>query len=192
MSSATVTAYPAQFDVLYRDRSSRLAAFFRLLLVIPVAILAALVGATARSISLAVVLMLLFRGRYPRPWFEWALYVQQFTYRVNAYTYLLTDRYPSTTDAQDIVAEAQLEEGRLGRAMPLIKWLMAVPHYFVLALLGVAVFVVMVVAWLAILVTGRFPQGLHSFVVGFHRWAWRVSAYAFLLSTDRYPPFSLR
>ncbi len=192
MSATTTHAYPARFDVTYRDRSDRLTVFFRLLLAIPIAILVTLISYTVRFLSFAVALMLLFRNRYPRPWFEWGLYVQQFTYRLTAYAFLLTDPYPSTTDAQDVITEADLEEGRLGRAMPLIKWFLAIPHYIVLFFLGIAVFAVTVIAWLAILITGRYPQGLHSFVVGFHRWSWRVNAYAILLSTDRYPPFSLQ
>ena len=164
---------------------------FRLLLVIPAAILSGLVTAGQQSLSLAVVLMLLFRRRYPEPWFRWALYMNQYSLRVGAYMALLVDDYPSTTDAQRVTTDATLDESRLNRWLPLVKWLLALPHYLVLAVLGFVMVFVLLIAWVIIVITGRFPRGLHGYVTGVLRWAWRVNAYAFLLSTDRYPPFSL-
>ena len=79
----------------------------------------------------------------------------------------------------------------LNRWLPLAKWFLAIPHYIVLAFLGIAAAVCIVIAWFAILFTGRYPRGLFDFVLGVGRWSVRVSAYAFLLTTDRYPPFSL-
>ncbi len=192
MAAALATDYPAQFDVQYTETRNRLTVLFRLILAIPVVILVSLVASAMSSLSFAIALMLLFRKRYPRPWFDWYLYTQQLSNRTNAYLLLLVDEYPSTTDQQRVTTEAQLDEAALNRWLPLVKWLLAVPHYIVLALLVVAVSVVLVIAWLIVLVTGRFPRGMFEFVVGVFRWGWRVQAYAVLLSTDRYPPFSLR
>jgi len=139
------------------------------------------------------VLMLVFRQRYPRWWFDFAVELARFGGRVAAYLLLLTDRYPSTVEAQSVhleVAYPQVEQ--LNRWLPLIKWLLAIPHYIVLALLGIVVVLVTIVAWFAILFTGSYPRGLFDFVVGVGRWWTRVWAYAFLLVTDVYPPFSLR
>ena len=191
MASALANDYPAQFDVEYAEQRDRLNVFFRLVLVIPIAILSALVTAAAQNLAFAIALMLLFRNRYPRVWFDWYLYINQFTNRVNAYAMLLVDEYPSTTDQQRVTTTAQLEEGTLSRWLPLVKWFLAIPHYIVLFFLSIGAFFAVVVAWFAILFTGRYPQGLFDFVVGVGRWALRVNASAFLLVTDRYPPFSL-
>jgi len=192
VATALANDYPAQFDVEYTESRNRVTALFRIILAIPVLILSSLVSSAVSYLSLGVALMLLFRGRYPRPWFDWYLYVSQFTNRVYAYDGLLTDEYPSTTDRQRVTTEAQLDEASLSRWMPLVKWFLAIPHYIVLALLFLAVSVVLFLAWFIILITGRFPRGLFNFVVGVMRWGWRVNAYVALLSTDRYPPFSLK
>lgn len=192
MAPALANDYPAQFDVEYAEQRDRLTVLFRLIMVLPIAILSALVTAAVQNLSLAIALMLLFRNRYPRVWFDWYLYINQFTNRVNAYAMLLVDEYPSTTDQQRVTTAAQLEEGSLSRWLPLVKWLLAIPHYIVLALLFMVLGVVLLVAWFIILITGRFPRGMFDFVVGIFRWGWRVNAYVALLSTDRYPPFSLK
>ena len=192
MATALATDYPAQFEVEYTDARNRVTVLFRLILAIPILILSSAVTAAVQNLSFGVALMLLFRGRYPRVWFDWALYVNQFSYRVNTYMALLVDEYPSTTDPQRVRTDAQLDEASLSRWMPLVKWFLAIPHYIVLALLFMAVGVVLFLAWFIILITGRFPRGMFNFVVGTMRWTWRVNAYALLLSTDRYPPFSMK
>ena len=205
--------YPASLTVDYPDRElNRLSTFFRLLWVIPIAIILALVtsatysgsdstGETAWSITLsaggvtflATVLMLLFRQKYPRWWFDWNIALTRFSMRVEAYMALLRDEYPSTDEEQAVHIEIPYPDGRngLNRWLPLVKWLLAIPHYIVLFFLDIAAFVVVIVAWFAILFTGRYPRGLFDFVVGVMRWSLRVSAYAFLLTTDEYPPFTL-
>ncbi|MGE3960620.1 MAG: DUF4389 domain-containing protein [Dehalococcoidia bacterium] len=190
--AALPVGYPAQFDVEYTEHRNRLTVLFRLILVLPVAIVSGLLTASARSMSFAIVLMLLFRRRYPRVWFEWYLYLGQFTNRVNAYLLLLVDEYPSTTERQRVTTDAQLDEAALSRWLPLVKWLLALPHYIVLGLLYLVLGPALVIAWFIILITGRFPRGLFDFVVGVFRWSWRVNAYVALLGTDRYPPFSLK
>jgi hypothetical protein len=137
--------------------------------------------------------MILFRQRYPRWWFDFGLEFARFGARVGAYLLLLTDVYPSTVDRQNVQLDVDYPDAeRLNRWLPLVKWLLAIPHYIVLAFLGIAVAVVTILAWFAILFIGRYPKGMFDFVVGVGRWATRVWAYAFLLVTDVYPPFRLR
>jgi len=204
-------AYPVQLSVDYPDRSlNRLTTAFRIFTIIPIAIVlgtvsnetwswyngngARIVVATAGGLLFAgPLLMILFRQKYPRWWFDWNLELTRFSGRVAIYGALLDDRYPSTDEAQSLRLEIPYPDARqdLNRWLPLVKWFLAIPHYIVLAFLGIAAVVCVVIAWFAILFTGRYPQGLFDFVVGVGRWGIRVSAYAFLLATDRYPPFSL-
>ena len=137
--------------------------------------------------------MIVFRQRYPRWWFDFALELARFGARIGAYVTLLTDHYPSTVETQDVHLEIDYPdvENDLSRWLPLVKWLLAIPHFIVLFFLSVSVFFVVIVAWFAILITGRYPRVLFGFVVGVGRWWLRVEAYALLLVTDRYPPFSL-
>jgi hypothetical protein len=200
----TAKPYPASLSVDYPDRAlDKLSSFFRILWVIPIAIVMALVsGATGgRSyqyaaggvVFLPLILMILFRRKYPRWWFDWNLALTRFFARVWAYIALLRDEYPSTDEEQAVHVEIPYPDVKqdLNNWMPLIKWLLAIPHYIVLFFLAAAAVVCVVIAWFAILFTGRYPRGLFDFVVGVFRWSLRVSAYAILLTTDRYPPFSL-
>lgn len=211
---AQAPAYPVQLDVDYPDRDlNRLTTFFRIFTVIPIAIVLATVsggtqsytgGAGSNGTTVVVaaggllfagpLLMILFREKYPRWWFDWNLELTRFSGRVTLYMALLNDVYPSTDEQQSLhldIAYPDVPED-LNRWLPLVKWLLAIPHYIVLFFLGIAAFVSVVIAWFAILFTGRYPRGLFDFVVGVGRWGVRVSAYAFLLTTDRYPPFSLQ
>ncbi len=208
------TAYPVQLDVAYPDRPlNRLTTFFRPLVLIPIGIVLATVSGATQTYSgnagnststVAVgaggllfagpLLMILFRRKYPRWWFDWNLELSRFSGRVAVYATLLDDRYPSTDEQQSLrldIAYPDVERD-LRRGMPLVKWFLAIPHYVVLFFLGIAAVVCVIIAWFAILFTGRYPRGLFDFVVGVGRWCTRVSAYAFLLTTDRYPPFSLQ
>jgi hypothetical protein len=205
--------YPLTFSVDYPDRElNRLTTFFRLFTVIPIAIVLAAVSggtysfdwggpndaATTVAVSggfllLAPLLMILFREKYPRWWFDWNRELARFTSRVHVYFSLLTDQYPATDEQQSVHLEIVYPdaENDLARGMPLVKWLLAIPHYIVLFFLAIGAFVSVIIAWFAILFTGRYPRSLFDFVVGVYRWFLRVDAYAFLLVTDRYPPFSL-
>ena len=142
---------------------------------------------------MAPLVMILFRQKYPRWWFDWNLELLRFTNRVGAYLFLLRDEYPSTDAEQAVHLEMPYPDAQreLNRWLPLVKWLLAIPHYIVLFFLAIAAIVVVIIAWFAILFTGRYPQGLFDFVVGTMRWALRVVGYAFVMVTDRYPPFSL-
>ena len=138
-------------------------------------------------------LMIVFRQKYPRWWFDWNLELLRFIDRVAVFMLLMDDRYPSTDERQSVNLEIAYPEVRteLNRWLPLIKWLLAIPHYIVLFFLGVAAFFVVVFAWFAVLFTGRYPRGAFEFVEGVIRWHNRVVGYAFVLVTDRYPPFRL-
>ena len=205
--------YPVTFSVTYPDRSlDRLSTFFRIFMVIPIAILLAAItgfssdfdqaGEHAQTIGISgvgllflpVLLMLLFRKKYPRWWFDWNLNLQRFVNRITAYVLLMDDRYPSTDEVQAVqLTYAYPDTDRdLGRGMPLVKWFLAIPHYVVLFFLHIGVFFAAIGAWFSILFTGRYPRGLFDFVEGVLRWHNRVVGYAFALVTDRYPPFSLR
>jgi hypothetical protein len=206
--------YAARLAVDYPDRLDRLTTALRLIWIIPIAIVYSLLTATgnetvvteageeivstgggiAAGLWAATALMIVVRQRYPRWWFDFARELARFGARIGAYLTLLTDRYPSTIDEQAVHLEVDYPdvEPDLNRWLPLIKWLLVLPHYFVLVAMWLAAIVAVVIAWFAILVTGRYPRGLFDFVVGVGRWTWRVMAYAFLLVTDRYPPFSFR
>ena len=202
--------YPVQFSVDYPDRPlNRLSTALRIILVIPIAIvLAALTGYVVYSVPsqaygityipslaggvlfFAPLLMILFRRKYPRWWFDWNLELQRFTNRVTVYLSLMDDRYPSTDDHQSVHLDYTYPD-HLSRWLPLIKWLLAIPHYIVLFFLNIASFFVVIAAWFTILVTGRYPRGMFGFVEGVIRWYVRVTGYTLTLVTDRYPPFRL-
>jgi hypothetical protein len=137
--------------------------------------------------------MLLFRRKYPRWWFDWNLAIIRFSTRIYAYLMLLRDEYPSTDEEQAVHIDIPYPNAKedLNRWLPLVKWIMAIPHYIVLCFLGIAACVLVIIAWFAILFTGRYPQSLFDFVVGVFRWSLRVEVYALMLTTDRYPPFRL-
>jgi len=212
--TAPPETYAARLDVDYPEKLDRLTTFFRLIWVIPILIILGLLSAAGgetvvaetgegirttgggilSGIFVATVLMILFRTRYPRWWFDFARELTRFSSRVGAYFLLLTDSYPSTVQEQSVHVEIDYPdvERDLNRWLPLVKWLLAIPHYIVLAFLMIGAVVVGVIAWFAILLTGRYPRALFDYTVGVGRWALRVQAYAFLLVTDRYPPFSLK
>jgi hypothetical protein len=196
--------YAARLTVDYPERLDRLTTLLRAIWILPIAVIWSLVagsddggrsgGTLFGGLWLAIVLMIAVRAVYPRWWFDFVRELTRFGARVGAYLALLTDRFPSTVDAQSVHLEIDYPDvGRdLNRWLPLVKWLLAIPHYVVLAFLWIGAVVAVVVAWFAILVTGRYPRPLFDYVVGVNRWSLRVSAYAFLLVTDRYPPFSLK
>jgi len=192
------SSYPVKFNVDYPDSPrNRLTALFRIILVIPIIIVLWQVsGGSAAAggiLVLSPLLMILFRRKYPRWWFDWNLALLKFSARVAAYLLLMRDEYPSTDEEQSVHLEFPYPdvEAELNRWLPLVKWLLAVPHYIILFFLGIAAIIAVVISGLSILFTGRYPVGLFNFVVGTLRWEFRVLAYAFLLVTDRYPPFRL-
>jgi len=185
--------YPVNLKIDYSETSIKLTALFRLVLVIPIIIVIALISSYAETLSLAVALMILFREKYPKWWFDWNLALTKFWLRIAVYGLLMRDEYPSTDDDQSIQVDIPYPDVKkdLNRWMPLFKWILVIPHLIVLLLIFIAVVVCSVFAWFAILFTGRYPKGIFDFVEGFLRWSLRVNAYVFLLTTDEYPPFRL-
>src|SRR6266508_156894 len=198
--------YPMQFSVEYPDRElNRLTTAFRLIVAIPILIVAASIGGVGskHAVTIAVgsggllflppLLMIVFRQKYPRWWFDWNLELLRFENRIGVYLALMDDRYPSADERQAVTLDFPYPdaERELNRWLPLVKWLLAIPHYIVLIFLWIAAVVSVVTAWFAILFTGRYPRGLFDFVLGVLRWGNRVTAYAFVLVTDQYPPFRL-
>jgi hypothetical protein len=215
------TEYAARLEIDYPEKLDRLTTFFRLIWIIPIALILGLISQAGQTVTdtvtvseagevistvsrttgglvsglfMATVLMIVFRQRYPRWWFDFSRELTRFGSRVGAYLFLLTDQYPSTVDEQSVHLEIDYPDVKsdLNRWMPLVKWLLAIPHYIVLFFLGIAALFATIFAWFAILVTGQYPRALFDFIVGVGRWGLRVNAYAILLVTDRYPPFSLR
>jgi hypothetical protein len=203
--------YPVQFSVEYPDRDlDRLTTAFRLIVAIPILIVATTVGGHTAAFGgarhsgtiaagvggllfLAPLLMIVFRQKYPRWWFDWNLELLRFQNRVGVYLALMDDRYPSTDEQQSVTLDLPYPDAKQGlnRWLPLVKWLLAIPHYILLVFLWLAALVAVIVAWFAIIFTGRYPRGLFDFVLGVFRWTNRVGAYAFVLVTDQYPPFRL-
>jgi hypothetical protein len=203
--------YPVRFSVEYPDRDlNRLTTAFRIIVAIPILIVLGAIGSGWGSWSgggngewvaaggggvlfFPVLLMIVFRQKYPRWWYDWNLELLRFQNRVGVYLGLLDDRYPSTDERQSVSLEFPYPDAKQGlnRWLPLVKWFLAIPHYVVLVFLGLAAIVCVIIAWFAILFTGRYPRGLFDFVVGVMRWGNRVVGYAWILVTDRYPPFRL-
>ena len=188
------STYPARLTVDYAGTNrNRLTTLFRVITVIPIfAVLAPIANGATSLFFLPVLLMILFRQKYPRWWFDFNVQYQRFSTRVSAYVSLLTDEYPSTDEEQGVHLEIDYPDAsQLNRWMPLVKWILAIPHYVVLFVLLIIAAILFVLGWFGILLTGTFPRGFHNFIVGVNRWSLRVTAYAFLLTTDEYPPFSL-
>jgi len=212
--------YAARLEIDYPETLDRLTTFFRVIWIIPIAIILGLISGTGQTVTNTVILnqagdvirrtrdtagglasglaaatalMILFRRCYPRWWFDFARELTRFAARVGAYAALLTDQYPSTVEEQAVHLEIDYPdvEHDLNRWMPLVKWLLAIPHYIVLAVLWSIAVLVVIVAWFAILFTGKYPRSLFDYVVGVARWTLRVRAYMSLLVTDQYPPFSM-
>jgi hypothetical protein len=202
--------YPVQFAVEYPDRPlNRLTTAFRPFVAIPIMIVLGTIGGVEvdwtegnRDLTVGTLggilfvpalLMIVFRQKYPRWWFTFNLELQRFTNRVGAYLALMSDRYPSTDEEQWVTLDIPYPDAQrdLNRWLPLVKWLLAIPHYIVLAFLWLAALLVAIAAWFAVLFTGRFPRGMFEFIEGVLRWTNRVEAYMLLLATDRYPPFRL-
>jgi hypothetical protein len=203
-------AYPVQFSVEYPDRQlNRLTSAFRLIVAIPILVVLGSVEGSGGGwgwghgqevaagagglLFFGPLLMIVFRQKYPRWWFDWNRELLRFINRVGVFLALMDDRYPATDEQQAVTLELPYPDAErdLNRWLPLVKWFLAIPHYVVLFFLWIGAVVSIVVAWFAILFTGRYPRGLFDYLVGVGRWENRVVAYAFLMVTDRYPPFRL-
>ena len=209
--------YPVEYDVEYpEEKRNRLSALVRIILAIPILFIGWLLGGAASiddealrgadiwlrveiwilaaGLPIAIALMILFRKKYPRWWFDWNLELTRFVARVSAFVLLLRDEYPSTDERQAVTLNIAYPdvEGQLNRVLPLIKWFLAIPHFIILIFLWLAALVVSFLAWIVIVITARHPRWMFNYIVGLERWTYRVFAYAFLMTTDRYPPFRFR
>lgn len=201
--------YPVSLSIVYSDKSNRLTVLFRLFLAIPILILLLLLISSSYEsqqaakevervysvgiIFLPTLLMIVFRKKYPKWWFDWNLALTKFSLRVASYILLLRDEYPSTDEEQAVNVQIPYPDvdKELNQWLPLIKWLLVIPHFIVLCFIMVGVIFCTIIAWFIILFTGKYPKSMFDFVVGSLRWILRVDAYAILLTTDEYPPFSL-
>ena len=206
--ASEAASYAARLDIEYPEAGlSRVKTLFRIILVIPIMIIMALLVSfdsdsntnaaaivAGGGLFLPTLLMILFRQKYPRWWFDWTLELTRFETRIGAYMLLMRDEYPSTDEQQAVRLDLDYPDAKrdLNRWLPLVKWFLAIPHYIVLIPLGIAASICVVIAWFAIIFTGRYPRALFDFVLDVHRWGLRVVAYMLLLITDKYPPFSLR
>jgi len=199
MSAATAPSadYPVRLEIEYPARPlNRVTSAFRILLVLPILVLLWLIGFGRASglLTVPVGLMLVFRRKYPRWWFDWHVQLNRFETRVCAYALLLDDRYPSTDEEQGVHLDMDYPDAErdLNRWLPLVKWFLAIPHFVVLAVLFIGVIGASIGAWFTILFSGRYPRSLFNYIVGVMRWEQRVTGYAFTLITDQYPPFRLK
>jgi hypothetical protein len=187
---AAEAAYPVRFDVDYPACLSRWKIFLKWLLILPAYFILYIISGAA-MIPAAAFFTILFRKKYPRWWFDFLVNFLRYQYRVGVYLLLLRDDYPALDEDQAVHLDVEYPDD-LNRWLPLVKWLLALPHLIVLMFLGIVYYIVLIIAWFAILFTARYPRPLFDFSVGVNRWSLRVSAYAFYLFTDRYPPFSLK
>ena len=204
------SAHSARLSVDYPERDlNRLTTFFRPFAAIPILIVLGSISgevwqwsteqgtdaaaAAGGLLFFGPLLMILFRQKYPRWWFDFNVQLTRFSTRVTSYLALMSDRYPSTDEEQWVHLDLDYPDVKqdLNRWLPLVKWLLAIPHYVVLFFLSIAAVFAVIVAWFVILFTGRYPRAIFDFVEGVLRWWLRVEAYALLLVTDRYPPFRL-
>lgn len=193
----SVIAYPVRLDIDYPDRSlNQVTSAFRAVLALPIMVLLCLLswGRSSGLLTLPVALMLVFRRKYPRWWFDWHVHLQRFETRVCAYALLLDDEYPSTDEEQSVHLDIDYPDASrdLNRWLPLVKWFLAIPHFVVLIVLFIGVLGAAIGAWFSILFTGRYPRSLFTYIVGVMRWGQRVTGYAVTLVTDQYPPFTLK
>ena len=190
-------------QVELEDRN-RLTAFFRLIIVLPVAIYSSAFAIDSMStdtwgyslgglIVLPTFLALVFRGIYPSYALAFNHALISLETRVNAYALLLTDDYPSIEE-NDIVKITLPEVGngsQLSRVMPLVKWFLAIPLYVMGIIYLVYGIFLTLFAWFSILFTGKYPVWSADAMVGILAFYNRVYGYAFILVTDEYPSFSL-
>jgi uncharacterized protein DUF4389 len=200
--------YPVRFDITRDASQNRITNFplgigslIRTILLIPHLIILYLLGIVGAIVYFVACFVILFTGSYPSSLFNFYVGFQRWNSNVYAYLASLYDKYPpfSLEHKEGYPLTLSVDyPARLSRILNLplyigllIKLILVIPHLIILFFLFIAAFVVVFVAQFAILFTGSFPEGMHTFVVGVGRWWMRVNAYVYAL-TDKYPPFSTR
>lgn len=200
MTTIASADYPARLTIDYPDRPlNRLSTFLRIFYVLPIVFVLAFVASSQAGwgaggvLFFPVLLLLVFRHKYPRWWFDFNLQVSRFSTRVFAYLAFMSDTYPSTDEEQFVHLDLDYPNAKkdLNRGLPPVKWFLTIPHVVVLVFLGIGAILSVIIAWFAVLFTGRYPRAIFDYIEGVMRWGLRVEAYAFLLITDEYPPFRL-
>jgi hypothetical protein len=185
--------YPVRFDVQYPEQLSRWLIFVKWILAIPHFLILYALNAVAGICVLIGFFAILFTRQFPRGLWDFVVNTRRWNENNSAYIALMRDEYPPFSwepGVYPVTLEVDYPE-EMNRWLPLVKWLLAIPHLIVLSVLYIAAIVVIIIAWFAILFTGQFPRGMFDFVVGVMRWNNRVYAYFYLLR-DEYPPFSLK
>jgi hypothetical protein len=214
--AAPPAVYPLRIEGDFDPRLSRGLWLVKWLLAIPHYVILLFLWIALLATSVVALFAILFTGRYPRVLFDFNVGVLRWSWRVGFYSYsaLGTDRYPPFTldDVPDYPARLEVEyPQQLSRGLVLVKWwLLAIPHYLIVALFldagwgvwgeghswalipigGGLIGLMVLIAAVVLLFTARYPKPIYDFVLGMNRWVFRVAAYA-LLMTDRYPPFRL-
>lgn len=193
MAPADSSSYPVRFDIAYPENLSRGLIFIKWLLAIPHFMILYALNAVSEVLTFIAFFAILFTTKYPEGLFKFNVGIRRWQANVAAYVMLMRDEYPPFSfdpGQYPVTLEIDYPEN-LQRFAPLYKWLLAIPHLIVLAVLGIVAFLGIFVAGFAILFTGKFPKGIFDFVVGVQRWNTRVTAYV-LFMRDEYPPFSLK
>ena len=192
--AAPSSGYPVRFDVEYQEAHSRLLIFVRWILAIPHLLILYALGAAAGICAFIAIFTILFTAKYPKGLFDFVVNVQRWSANVSAYLLMLRDEYPPFSfDAGQYPVTLEVDyPPEFGRFAPLYKWLLVIPNMIALLFVAIIGYLLIIVAWFAILFTGSMPRGLHDFIVGMLRWSTRANAYASYLQTDDYPPFSMK
>jgi hypothetical protein len=183
--------YPVRLDIEYPDRLSRLLIFVKWLLAIPhyFALFFLAIGAyVVWTISFFAVLI---TGTYPEGMFNYMVGVMRWAARVQAYLFLMTDAYPpfSLEDDPNYPVRVEIDyPPQIARWRPLVHWLLVIPVALLATLILIAAEVCVFLAWFAILITGRYPQGMFNVVLIGHRWSLRTGCYLYWME-EAYPPF---
>lgn len=194
---ASASAYPVQLDLDAPLEVARWRPLVAWILGIPHLIVLYVLQIVLEVLALVSWFAILFTGNIPRGLFDFMATIFRYQWRVYSYIGFMRESYPpfdftpSAVDPGNDPARYSIEyPERLSRLLIFVKWLLIIPHIFVLMFVLLGAILVYIAAWFVVLFTGRWPEGMRNFLIGANRWSMRVSAYFFLM-TDVYPPFSL-
>jgi Domain of unknown function (DUF4389) len=198
MTEATSSPYPVSLELLAAPEIARWRPLVHWLLSIPYYVVLYILQIALGVVTFVAWFAILFTGNIPEGMFAFMASVHRFQWRYSSYFLFLREPYPpfeltgpGADPGSDPPTRFSVEyPERLSRLLIFVKWLLALPHYIALLFLVVGAAIASLIGFFAVLITGQWPEGLREFIVGVHRWAYRVQAYVFLL-TDAYPPFQL-